>query len=288
MFRGIGVAIVTPFSDYKIDFDALGRVLDHCISGGVDYIVSLGSTGESVTLSNEEKRQVLDFTIDFVNGRKPIVAGNFGGNNTKALCDYIGGFNFDGIDAILSSSPAYNKPSQEGLFQHYSKIAEHSPRPVIIYNVPGRTSSNVTAETTIRIAKANANIIGVKEASADLIQCAEIINHKPDGFLVLSGDDPTALETMRLGGDGVISVIANALPNEFREMTHCALNDDFNCADKINNDLNSIHPLLYAEGNPAGIKGALNILGLCSKEVRLPLTELSDEGMKQMRSKLGL
>ena len=200
-FKGTGVAIVTPFLNYSIDYDALGRVLNHCISGGVDYIVSLGTTGESPTLSNDEKRAILDFTIEFVNGRTPIVAGNFGGNNTQAVCDYIDQFDFTGIDAILSSSPAYNKPSQEGLYLHYSKIAEHSPRPVIIYNVPGRTSSNITAETTLRIAHDNSNIIGIKEASADLAQSSKIINGKPENFLVLSGDDPTALEMILSGGD---------------------------------------------------------------------------------------
>jgi 4-hydroxy-tetrahydrodipicolinate synthase len=285
-FRGTGVAIVTPFLNKIIDFEALELILDHCISGGVDYIVSLGTTGESTTLSLDEKRAVLDFTIDFVNGRLPIVAGNFGGNNTQALCDYIDHFNFDGIDALLSSSPAYNKPSQEGLYLHYSKIARHAPRPVIIYNVPGRTASNIAAETTLRIAHDNSNIIGIKEASADVDQSSKIIKDKPDNFLVLSGDDPTALALMLSGGDGVISVIANAFPKEFGQMTRSALNRNTEQAFRVHNALFDIHPLLYVEGNPTGIKGALNIMGLCSPEVRLPLTPLSKSNMTLLKQRM--
>jgi 4-hydroxy-tetrahydrodipicolinate synthase len=278
-FRGTGVAIVTPFINDKIDYDALSRILEHCISGGVDYIVSLGTTGESPTLSADEKRAVLDFTIEFVNARLPIVAGNFGGNNTKAICSHIDNFNFDGIDSILASSPAYNKPSQEGLYLHYSEIAKHAPCPVIIYNVPGRTASNITAETTLRIAHDNPNIIGIKEASGDLFQSSNIIKDRPKNFLVLSGDDPTALAMVQTGGDGVISVIANAFPNEFSSLIEHALNNDTAEAIKIHNALLDIHPLLYVEGNPSGIKGALNILGLCSKDVRLPLTPLTNGNM---------
>ncbi|RLD20952.1 MAG: 4-hydroxy-tetrahydrodipicolinate synthase [Bacteroidetes bacterium] len=282
-FRGTGVAVVTPFLNNNIDYNALGLILNHCISGGIDYIVSLGTTGESPTLSNDEKRAVLDFTIEFANGRTPIVAGNFGGNNTQAVCNDIDNFNFDGIDAILSSSPAYNKPSQEGLYQHYSKIANHSPRPVIIYNVPGRTASNITAETTLRIAHGNSNIIGIKEASADLVQSSEIIKGKPENFLVLSGDDPTALKMMQGGGDGVISVIANAYPKAFSDMARFALNDESDRASKIHHALLDMHPLLYLEGNPSGIKGALHILGLCSADVRLPLTSLTENTMTALK-----
>ncbi len=285
-FRGTGVAIVTPFRNNDIDFTALRNVLEHCIFGGVDYIVSLGTTGESPTLSNDERRGVLEFTIDVVKKRMPIVAGNFGGNNTRALCAYIDNFNFEGIDAILSSSPAYNKPSQEGLYLHYSEIASHSPLPVIIYNVPGRTSSNITAKTTLRIAHDNPNIIGIKEASADMQQASEIIAGKPDNFLVLSGDDPTALELIQGGGDGVISVIANALPNSFSGMIRHALNKNYAEARKIHEELLNIHPWLYLEGNPTGIKGALNILGLCSTDVRLPLTGLTEDTMADLKNEL--
>lgn len=283
-FRGTGVAVVTPFLNNKIDFEALGRVLNHCIVGGVDYIVSLGTTGENPTLSKDEKRAVLDFTIEFVNGRIPIVAGNFGGNNTNAICDYIDKFDFTGIDALLSSSPAYNKPSQEGLYLHYSKIAKHASRPVIMYNVPGRTASNITAETTLRIARDNPNIIGIKEASGDLEQGSKIIKGRPKNFLVLSGDDPTALSLMKVGGEGVISVIANAFPKAFSDMTRYARNADFDQANEIHYKLLNVHPLLYLEGNPTGIKGALNILDLCSKDVRLPLTSLSEYSMAALKN----
>jgi len=282
-FRGTGVAVVTPFLNNVIDYNSLGGILNHCISGGVDYIVSLGTTGENPTLSIDEKRAILDFTIDFVNGRVPIVAGNFGGNNTQAICEYIDQFNFNGIDALLSSSPAYNKPSQEGLYLHYSKIAKHSPRPIIIYNVPGRTCRNITAETTLRIAHDNSNIIGIKEASADLEQSSEIIRGKPDNFLVLSGDDPTALDLIQSGGDGVISVIANAYPKAFSKMTRSALNHEYEPAAQLHEILSTVHPLLYVDGNPSGIKGALHILGLCAPDVRLPLTSLTTANMAALR-----
>jgi len=285
-FRGTGVAVVTPFLDGQVDFDRLTDVLEHIISGGVDYIVSLGTTGEAVTLSPKEIRQVLDHTIKVVAGRKPIVAGNFGGNDTAALCRYINGFDFNGIDAMLSSSPSYNKPSQEGIFQHYKAMAEASPVPIILYNVPGRTSSNISAETTVRIARTCPNVIGIKEASGDLVQSSEILRDRPEGFLVISGDDPTALGLIYTGGDGVISVIGNAFPHEWSSMIRNALGGEADLANAEHNRLLSLHTHLYSEGNPAGIKAALNIRGLCQPEVRLPLTRMSDEGIKAMSDEI--
>ena len=269
--RGTGVALITPFNDYQIDYPALSRCIEFVIGGGVDYIVALGSTGESATLSPTERRQVLSYTIEVVAGRVPVVAGNFGGNDTRRICDDIASFDFTGITAILSSSPEYNKPSQEGIFRHYQALASVSPVPLIVYNVPGRTASNVTADTTIRLSRTCPNICGIKEASADLAQGQAIIEGARAGFLVLSGDDPTALQLVEAGGHGVISVIANALPGLFREMIRSALDDHLPRARSVDQRLAEIHPLLYAEGNPAGIKGLLSLLGLCTPEVRLPL-----------------
>ncbi len=285
-FRGTGVALVTPFNEGEIDFKALTVIIEHVIKGGVDYLVSLGTTGESVTLSEDEKRAVLDHTIEVTAGRKPIVAGNFGGNDTAALCRYIDAFDFTGIDAILSSSPAYNKPSQEGIFRHYHAIAEHSPVPVILYNVPGRTSSNISSATTVRIAHTCPNVVGIKEASGDLTQSSEIIRDKPEGFLVISGDDPTAPGLIYTGGDGVISVIANAFPREWSRMIRLALEQDNDRANTIHNQLLELHHHLYIEGNPAGVKSAMQILGLCNNDVRLPLTAMSDEGYSAMKRQI--
>lgn len=276
-FRGTGVALITPFKNNELDFESLERMVDHVLAGGVEYIVSLGSTGESATLNDSERRAVLDRTLEFVNGRVPVVAGNFGDNNTRDLCKYAESFNFAGISAILSSSPAYNKPTQDGIYQHYKALSESCPVPVIVYNVPGRTASNMTAETTLRLAHDCPSIIAIKEASGDMVQASQILKDKPDDFLVISGDDPTALALIALGGDGVISVIANACPSEFSEMVRAALDGGIKEALEYHHQLLPVHPLLYAEGNPAGIKGATSVLGLSTPEVRLPLTPLSKE-----------
>lgn len=273
--RGTGVALITPFRDYAVDYDALDRCIEFVIAGKVDYIVSLGSTGECVTLSPTERRSVLTQTIKTVAGRVPVVAGNFGENDTRRLCDYVDRFNFEGVTAILSSSPAYNKPTQEGIYQHYKFLAKHSPVPVILYNVPGRTGSNVTADTTIRLARDCPNITGIKEASGDLEQAKKIISAVRDDFLVVSGDDPTALGLIEAGGDGVISVIANGFPRAFSAMVSNALAGNTDHARKINALLDPIHPLLYVEGNPAGIKGVTELRELSTREVRLPLTALT-------------
>ncbi len=276
-FRGTGVALVTPFSpDKSIDYTALENIIEHVIEGGVDYIVSLGTTGEAITLSSEECRDILDFTIEKTKGRLPIVAGLFGSNFTEKLIGIVKSYNFDGIDAIMSSSPAYSKPSQEGIYEHYMRIQEVSPIPIIIYNVPGRTSSNVQASTVVRLAESSEKFVAVKEASGDFEQIMQILKNRPDDFLVLSGDDPITLPMIACGADGGISVIANAYPNEFASMTRSAVQGDLKRAKQLSDLLLDIHPWLYIEGNPSGIKAAMEIRGLCTRAMRIPLTELTD------------
>ncbi len=282
--RGTGVALVTPFqADKQVDYEALERIINHVISGGVDFIVSLGTTGEAITLSREECRQVFDFTIDRVQERVPIVAGLFGSNYTEKLVEGIQNYNLEGFDAIMSSSPAYNKPPQEGIFQHYMAMEEVSPLPIIIYNVPGRTGSNVAPETVLRLAEASEKFIAVKEASGDLVQCMQILKSRPDNFLVLSGEDPLTLPLLSCGGDGAISVIANAYPFQYAEMVRAALKGDYASAQQLNFDLLDVHPWLYAEGNPAGIKAALEIMGMGSRSVRTPLAPLSDSTYHRLK-----
>lgn len=275
-FRGTGVAVVTPFRDGRIDFPALTTVLNHVINGRVEYIVCLGTTGEATSLSQKEMDEVLEHTIRTVDGRCPIVYGPFGGNNTAELVDRIKSTDLSGVDAIMSSSPAYVRPTQEGIYQHYMNIADASPKPVIIYNVPSRTAMKVSYETIIQLAETHTNFVGVKEATADFFALSKIIKHRPKGFLVMSGDDYTAFPTMALGADGGISVIANAFPFEFSEMIRCAMYGDYDMGMRYHLQLLDIHPWLYAEGSPTGIKGALEDLGMCSREVRLPLTPLSE------------
>ena len=285
-FNGTGVALVTPFKGGEVDYSSLGRIIEHTINGGVDYLVSLGTTGESVTLDSEECRKVLDFTIKINAGRVPLVAGLFGSNNTAALCEKIKSFDFEGIDGILSSSPSYNKPTQEGIYQHYMKIADVCPVPVIIYNVPGRTSSNVLPETILRLANASKKFVAVKEASGDIVQGMKIIKEKPKHFSVLSGDDPTAYSLITAGGQGVISVIANAFPEQFSEMVRAALIGDMDMANELNLQLLDIHPWLYIDGNPAGIKAALEILKLCNRDVRLPLVSIQERNFLNLKKEM--
>ncbi|NNF34873.1 MAG: 4-hydroxy-tetrahydrodipicolinate synthase [Saprospiraceae bacterium] len=285
-FHGTGVAVVTPFRDNKIDFDSLGRILDHVIEGGVKFLVMLGSTGETATLNEAESRSILDFTIKHVDGKLPIVAGNFGMNNTLELTRKIQRYSFEGIDAVLSSSPAYVKPSQEGIYRHYMEMQEVCPVPIILYNVPGRTRSNMEWSTTIKLAKASEKFIGIKEASADLIQTTRIIKNRPEGFFVTSGDDEVALPMIACGGEGVISVIANALPRQFSSMMDAALMNDYETARKINNKTYDLHHWLYVEGNPVGIKSAMEILGLCTNDVRLPLASMSQENYNHLKEVL--
>lgn len=285
-FKGTGVALITPFKDGQIDWESYKNMLDHVFEGGVDYLIPLGSTGEAATLSGSEQREALDFVISYNKGRKPLVAGNFGGTNTMAICQQIENYNFDGIDAILSASPSYVKPSQQGIYQHFESISKASPVPVIMYNVPSRTHSNMTWETTIKLATDFDNIIGIKEASGDLSQCTQIVKHKPDNFLVISGDDETALALTALGGDGVISVIANALPKKFSMAIQAGLRGDMTEANRLNQEIFGLHKWLYSEGNPVGIKAATEHLGLATREVRLPLNKMSEEGVIKLKREL--
>lgn len=281
-FRGTGVAMVTPFKNGEVDFDSYGKLIEHVIAGDVNYLVPLGSTGETATLNETEARTILDFVIKTNNGRKPIVAGNFGDNNTKELVKKIKGYNFDGISAILSSSPAYIKPSQEGIFQHYAAMADASPVPIILYNVPGRTRSNMEWYTTVRLANHSDKFIGIKEASADLIQATRIIKNAPEGFFVTSGDDEVAMPMIACGGQGVISVMANAFPAEFSGMITAALEDRYADARSLNMKLYDLHHWLYLEGNPVGIKSAMQVLGIGTNDVRLPLANMSKENYKKL------
>lgn len=277
--RGSGVALVTPFNaDGSIDFNGLGKLIDYCFEGGINYLVSLGTTGESVNLSKDEKRAVLDFTIKHNNGRLPVVAG-FGGNNTTELLKEIQSNNFDGIDAVLSVSPYYNKPTQAGIIAHYEAVAQVSPKPVILYNVPGRTGSNINAETTIALSKVK-NIIGIKEASGNFGQCMQIVNNTSTDFLKISGDDNITLPLIALGFDGVISVSGQGFPKIFSEMVRLSLEGDFAAARKEHYKLLDVTDMLFAEGNPGGIKAVLKLAGICDTHMRLPLVDIS-ESLKQ-------
>ncbi len=269
--KGMGVALVTPFkSDKTIDFEALSNIIEYVISGKADFIVVLGTTGETPVLFPEEKEEIRRFVVDRVAGRLPLVLG-VGGNNTRAVCNELETLNLENYRAILSVVPFYNKPSQEGLFQHYREVAKASPLPVILYNVPGRTGVNMTASTTLRIASEIDNVIGVKEASGNFIQIEEIIKNKPDSFNVISGDDAITYPLMTLGATGVISVIGNAFPLEFRRMVRLCLEGRYHDALPIHFRFTELFNLLFVDGNPAGVKCALNALGLCENELRLPL-----------------
>ncbi len=283
LISGTGVALVTPYRQGKIDFEALEKIIEHVIAGGVDFIVSLGSTGEAIMLTTAECKEVFKFTLKKVNGRLPVVAGLFGANSTSHLIERVNNYDLEGFSAIMSSNPSYVKPTQEGIFQHYMALEAIAPLPIILYNVPGRTASNLAAETTLRLARASKKFIAVKEASGNLEQAMQIIKHKPDDFLVLSGDDALTLPILACGGNGVISVIANALPEEFSGMVRAALNGDFETARRLNLDLIDIHPWLYVDGNPAGIKSLLNSMGLCSNEVRLPLVPVTEKTAENLR-----
>jgi len=284
--RGTGVALVTPFRNGRIDWEGLEKIIEHVLAGGVEFLVSLGTTGESVTISEAEQRELIDFTIRVNRRRVPLVVGIFGGNNTGELVRRMQGFDFDGIDALLASNPAYNKPAQEGIFRHYMALAEASPRPIIIYNVPSRTASNMTAETTLRLACASERFIGIKEASDDIYQVCKILQGRPDHFLVLSGDDFITLPLITCGGDGVISVIANTTPRPFTDMVRAALRGQLPQAQQLNFQLLDLYRLLFLEGNPSGVKAALELQGLCSREVRLPLVPMSDAGQALIRKEL--
>jgi 4-hydroxy-tetrahydrodipicolinate synthase len=273
--KGTGVAIITPFKkDSEIDFDALGKLIDHIISNGVEYIVSLGTTGETPTLSKKEKQEIAQFTTEQINGRVPLVIG-IGGNNTKEVIESLSDFSLEKVTAVLSTSPYYNKPSQEGIFQHYKAVAAASPKPVILYNVPGRTGSNISAETTIRLAKECKNVDGIKEASGNMVQCMHILKNKPADFLVVSGDDHVTLPLIACGMDGVISVAANCFPKDFSDLVRFALKNDFENAAKLQHKLLEGFDLLFVENNPAGVKAFLYEMKMIENELRLPVVPLS-------------
>lgn len=273
---GTGVAIITPFTQTKsIDFDALGNLIDFLIADGVDYIVTLGTTGETPVLKKEEKREVINFTIEKINKRVPVVVG-IGGNDTYAVLEEMNQLPIDDAVAILSASPYYNKPSQEGIYQHYKLIAEASPKPIILYNVPARTGRSMSVNTILRLANDFKNIIGIKEASGDMIQCLDILRHKPKDFWVVSGDDDLALAQLACGMIGVISVAANAFPKQFSQIVTSCLKEDFKTARLLNAQLTDAYRLMFEENNPAGIKAFLSEMGLIQNELRLPLVNVTD------------
>ena len=274
-FQGTGVALVTPFNtDGTVDYNGLENLINHLVNGGIDYLVSLGTTGETATMTKDEKKKVWAFTAEINNNRLPLVAG-IGGNNTYAVAEEIKSFDSTGYSAILSVSPYYNKPTQEGIYQHYKHLAEVSPLDLILYNVPGRTMSNMTPETTCRLAHDFKNIIATKEASGNFDQFNRIMRDKPEDFLLISGDDPITLPMIALGASGIISVIANALPKQFSDMVNLCLKGDFKSAVPAHLSLIEFTKLAFAEGNPAGIKAALKNLNVCGDTVRLPLVKAS-------------
>jgi 4-hydroxy-tetrahydrodipicolinate synthase len=274
-FKGTGVAIVTPFkNDSSLDFAALGRVINHVIDGGVNYIVAMGTTGESVTLSKDEKKAIISYVVEAIDNRVPLVAG-IGGNNTQEVINCIRQTNLTGVDGILSVAPYYNKPGQRGLFQHFKAIATCSPLPVILYNVPGRTCCNISSETCLELAHECENIIAVKEASGDISQIMRIIKGKPENFNVISGDDMMTIPVIAAGGSGVISVLANAFPAQCSELVSQAMKNNFKSAREIQFRFLEIIELLFIDGNPAGVKAMLNLLNICQNNLRLPLVPVS-------------
>ncbi len=285
--RGTGVALVTPFhKDGNIDFKAFKKLIERCIDGKVDYLVPLGTTGESATLTANERAAVTDFVIEIVDKRIPIVLG-LGGNNTQEILDFIDDYNFDGVEAILSVSPYYNRPSQRGIFQHYKMIANECPVPVILYNVPSRTGSNIDADTTLQLANEVQNIIGIKEASGNMEKVMKLILKKPKDFLIISGDDILTFPLLACGGDGVISVIANAYPKDVSEMVRFALSGNFEKARKVHYKLLEITHDIFVDGNPSGIKGLLNVLNICTEHVRLPLISVNKTTMNRFEALIG-
>lgn len=282
ILRGTGVAVVTPFTtELQVDFEALGRLLDFLIKDGITYIVTMGTTGETPVLNKEEKKAIIEFTYNHINNRVPVVVG-VGGNCTQDVIDDLNFFPLDGAVAVLSASPYYNKPSQEGLYQHYKAIASASAKPIILYNVPGRTGKNMTAATTLRLATLT-NIAGIKEASGDMLQCMEILRDRPQDFLVVSGDDALALPQLACGMDGVISVAGNCFPKTFSSMVNYCLENDFKNAKKLNDYLIKAYELLFSENNPAGAKAFLYEMNIMQNTVRLPVVSLSDGLHEQVK-----
>jgi 4-hydroxy-tetrahydrodipicolinate synthase len=275
--KGLGVAMVTPFKNNKeIDFPALEKLTNHLIDGGLDYLVVMGTTGEAATLSFQEKQEVLDFIMKINNKRLPIVFG-IGGNDTLKMVEEYKKYNLEGVAAILSASPYYSKPSQEGIYQHYKYLAENMNHDIVLYNVPGRTASNMTAETTVRIAKEFKNVIGIKEASGDLGQVMHIINNKPQNFLLISGDDALTLPMIASGADGLISVIANSHPSVTKNLVTKALEGDFNSSRKSHYQLLELIDAIFADGNPGGVKEILKKMSIMENDLRLPLVPVNEK-----------
>jgi len=274
--KGTGVALITPFNeDFSVDYIGLEKLVNHQVDGGIDYLVLMGTTGESAVLSKVEKQEVISFCKKINAGKLPVVLG-IGGNNTLALVEEIKNTDFTGVDAVLSVSPYYNKPSQEGIYLHYKLIAEVCPLPIILYNVPGRTASNMEVETTLRLANDFENIVAVKEASGDMDQIMKIIKNKPSDFVVLSGDDSLTLPMIHMGAEGVISVIGQSHPKEYSDMVSFGMSGNKKIANQLHYELYDFYGPLYAEGNPAGVKACLELLGICKAVVRPPLVEASD------------
>lgn len=279
-FRGLGVALVTPFDiNGDVDYDRLHLLVNRLVAGGADYIVVLGTTAETPCLTDDEKRRIRESVAEWVGGRVPLVLG-FGGNCTAALCEELRAWDGDGYTAILSVTPFYNKPSQQGLYEHFKAVAEASPLPVLLYNVPGRTSVNMQPATTLRLAREVPGIAGVKEASGNLTQIGEIIAGAPEGFAVISGDDALTVDMAAMGAQGVISVIGNAAPNVWSRLTHLALDGKVMEAKEMYAGLDALEKMLFAEGNPAGIKALMGVMGLCEGVPRLPLVGVS-EGLRE-------
>ncbi|WP_370090389.1 4-hydroxy-tetrahydrodipicolinate synthase [Ekhidna sp.] len=273
--KGTGVALATPMNaDYTVDYPSLKKLLDHIIAGNADYIVVQGTTGESPVFSWKEKLEILQFVLDHLKGSKPVVFG-LGGNNTFDLIEKAKDLKDYPLAAILSASPYYNKPSQEGIVRHYQMLGDAFPHPIILYNVPSRTASNMEAATTLELAK-HKNILGIKEASGDLDQCQEIADNRPDDFMLISGDDGLAYDIIKMGGEGVISVIGNLMPAAYTTMVNTALKGDYAAADKLNDDLCVVYDMLSEEGNPSSLKAGLEARGICSRTVKPPLYDASD------------
>jgi len=276
-FKGTGVAVVTPFHKHgTVDFTSLGKIIEHIVTNDIDYIVALGTTAEVATLSENEKIAVTDFIIEAVDKRVPIMLG-IGGNDTLKIVEQVKNMSFDGISAILTVAPYYNRPQQRGLFYHFKSIVDVSPVPMVIYNVPSRTSVNISAETTLKLANEVTGIIGIKEASGNILQCMEIIKNKPKDFLLISGDDALTLPLIAAGADGVISVVANAFPKEFSEMVHLALAGNMKKAREIHYKLLKFINAIFEDGSPSGVKAALEVMELCSNNLRLPLVKVNKQ-----------
>lgn len=281
-FKGLGVALITPFrSDNSIDIEALDRLVEYQIKGGVDFLCIMGTTAETPTLNTEEKQMLKNHLVERVAGRVPLLMG-CGGNSTAAVVNELQSFDWKGIDGILSVCPYYNKPSQEGLYQHYRALAQASPLPIVLYNVPGRTGVNMTAETTLRLARDFENIVAIKEASGNITQMDDIIKNKPENFDVISGDDGITFPLITLGAVGVISVIGNALPYEFSRMVRLALRGEYESARTIHHKFTELFKLLFVDGNPAGVKAMLSEMGMIQNQLRLPLIPTRLTTMKQI------